>query len=86
MQAHNQQPLSNTQLEILKVFSHELNEEDLQELKKLLADFFAQKAIQEANRVWDEEQWNESKVEELLSTKLRTPPTYRIPQSRNQKN
>jgi len=63
--------LSNVQLELLKTFSHNLNEEDLKELKQLLVHFFAKKAMDEADKIWDEENWNEDKVEDLLNTKLR---------------
>lgn len=68
-----ERPLSNLQLELLRVFSHQLNDEDLLHVKELLAGFFAQKAIEEANKVWDTEGWDEQKVNSLLQTKLRTP-------------
>ncbi len=66
-----QQPLSNVQLELLKAFSHQLKEEDLIELRKLLAQFFAQKAIAAADRTWEEKGWNDEEVSQLLNTKLR---------------
>jgi hypothetical protein len=66
-----QQPLTNAQLEILKVFSHQLSEKDLIELRKILADFFAKKAVEAANKVWDEKGWTDQDVDRLLNTKLR---------------
>jgi hypothetical protein len=70
------QPFSNGQLELLKAFSHDLSDSELAELKKMLAQFFAQRAITEANRVWDEKGWTEADVERILQTKMRTskPP------------
>lgn len=68
-----ERPLSNLQLELLKAFSHQLNEEDLLQIKALLAAFFAKKSIEAANKVWDEEDWNKEKVDTILRTKLRTP-------------
>ena len=65
------QPLTNAQLEILKAFSHNLRERDLIDLRKILADFFAEKAITEANKAWDEKGWTNEDVDRLLSTKLR---------------
>lgn len=65
-------PLSNLQLELLKAFSHQLSDNDLLEIKAMLAAFFAKKSIEEANKVWDQEGWSEEKVEKLLHTKLRT--------------
>lgn len=60
--------LSNTQLQLLKVFSQPMSEEDLQEFKSYIAKFFAKKLINQANEVWEKENWNE---EEILKTKLR---------------
>lgn len=65
------QPLTNVQLELLKVFSHELKEEDLLELRKVLVEFFARKAIALANKAWDEKGWADEDVDRLLNTKLR---------------
>lgn len=50
----NAQPLSNVQLELLKLYSTNLSEEDLVELKRTLARYFAQKAIKEADKIWEE--------------------------------
>lgn len=47
-------PLTNLQLELLKLYGTDLADEELQEVKQLLARFFARKAIDEADRVWDE--------------------------------
>ena len=47
-------PLTNTQLELLRLYSTDLSEEDLQELKDTLANFYAEKSIRLANQVWEE--------------------------------
>jgi hypothetical protein len=48
------QPLTNVQLELLKLFSTNLSQEDLLDIKRLLARYFAQKAINEADKIWEE--------------------------------
>ena len=63
--------LSNTQREILKVFRHELTEEDLTKFRKNIADFFAEILMDEADKVWEEQGWDEEKVQEMLHTKMR---------------
>lgn len=68
-----ERPLSNLQLELLKAFSHQLSDEELLELKAMLASFFAKKSIEAANKVWDENNWDEQKVSEVLQTKQRSP-------------
>ena len=65
------QSLTNVQLELLKTFSFNLNNEDLKELKGIIADYFAKKAINSANESWDKNKWDDKKVDEILNTKLR---------------
>ncbi len=47
-------PLSNLQLELLKLYATNLPEEDLLNIKRLLARYFMKKAIQNADAIWDE--------------------------------
>ncbi len=68
-----QNQFSNVQLELLKVYSHQLPDADLNDLKVLLAHFFADKAITAADTAWEERSWDAAHVEQLLQTKLRTP-------------
>ena len=65
------QPLTNVQLELLKVFTHNLTEEDLKELKNVLGQFFANRLVEKANKVWDEKGWTEEDVQRMLHTKMR---------------
>ena len=64
-------PLTNLQLELLRIFSRQLPEEDLLEIRQLIAHYFAQKLIQRANEVWDEQGWTDADVERMLTTKMR---------------
>lgn len=65
-------PFSNLQLELLKIFSHNLSEKEIQEVKDLLLDYFSKKAITEADKVWDQENWNEEKIQSILNESERT--------------
>lgn len=58
--------LSNVQRELLTLYTTNLSDDDLQELKFLLARFFAQRAIQEADRLWDERQLSQADMEAWL--------------------
>jgi predicted metal-binding transcription factor (methanogenesis marker protein 9) len=70
MRSSLKQPLTNVQLELLKAFSHDLSEQELMELKQVLAKFFAQRLIQEADKVWAEKNWTDQEVDQLLNTTL----------------
>lgn len=65
------QPFTNVQLELLKAFSHRVNDQDLLALRQILAQFFAQRAIATANTAWDKNEWTDEDVDRLLETKLR---------------
>jgi hypothetical protein len=64
-------PLTNVQLELLKAFAYNVSDDDISVLRDMLSDFFATRAISYANKAWDEQKWDDNKVEKLLKTKLR---------------
>jgi len=61
------QPLTNVQLELVKLYSTDLKQRELLELKQLLANFFAQKAIKGADKIWDEEKLSNQDMEMWLN-------------------
>ncbi len=67
------QPLSNLQLELLELFAQQVSNEDLVAIKKMLTDFFAQKAMDEADKLWDERQYSQRTMDTWLNTHMRTP-------------
>ena len=64
------QPFTNAQLELLKAFSSNLSEPELNELKKVLAEFLARRATREADRVRDTKGWKEADDAHLLQRKM----------------
>lgn len=61
-----QKSLTNLQLEILKLYSTDMSEEELNELKKLLAENYAKKAICEADKIWSERNFSDNEMENWL--------------------
>lgn len=59
--------LTNLQQELLKIFSIELSDKELLELKHLLATHFASKASDEMDRLWETNQWNQETMETWLA-------------------
>ena len=62
-------PLSNLQIEILKLYSFDLKEEQLLEVKDLLAKYFADKASDAMDKLWEKNNWSEQTMNEWLSEK-----------------
>jgi hypothetical protein len=62
-------PLSNVQAELLKLFSAEIPEIHLLELKKVMAKFLLDKARERADAVWDEKGYTDEKLQQILDNK-----------------
>jgi hypothetical protein len=54
MKQHTGTGLSNLQMELLKLYSNNISEKNLIEIKSLLAGYFAQKATEAMDKVWEE--------------------------------
>ena len=61
-------PLSNVQSEMLKLFSSDIPEEHLIELKKVIADFLLEKARDKADKIWDKKGYSDEKLNNLLNS------------------
>jgi len=54
------------QTELLKIYSMGLKEEQLLEIKELLANYFADKATDAMDELWDKNNWSEETMNEWL--------------------
>jgi hypothetical protein len=66
------QPFSNLQLELINLYADNVEESDLLEIKRIIAQYFADKASNLADIAWEQRNLNESS---LLNTNMRT--TYK---------
>ena len=62
-------PLSNVQAELLKVFSADIPDKHLAELKNVIARFLLDKARDTAGAIWDEKGYTNEKLQQLLDKK-----------------
>ena len=47
--------------------------EKVEELKQVISNYYARKATEEMDRLWDSGEWSEAKNEAVLEEHLRTP-------------
>lgn len=59
-------PLSNVQAELLKVFSANIPDSDLTELKHLMARFLLDRARDKADAAWDENGYTDEKLQQVF--------------------
>lgn len=64
------QPFSNLQLELLSLYSRNISDEELMQIRDILAEFFADRATARANKVWEEKKMD---AKEMLKLHRRTP-------------
>ena len=61
-----QPPLSNVQAELLKLFAVDIPENQLLELRGIMAKFLLDKARDSADAIWDSKGYSDDKLKQLL--------------------
>jgi hypothetical protein len=64
------QKLTSLQLELLKVFSYQPSYEQLMDIKNILANYFANKATHEMDKLCEDNSWDDSTIEQWLGEHL----------------
>ena len=64
--------LSTLQIELLKLFSYNLSDGQLLEIKTLLANYFAQKATDRMDELWAEKGWTAKTMKSWGNEHMRT--------------
>lgn len=68
--------LNEAQLGILRLLGRMKNLEQINELRQIISNYYAQKATEEMDRLWDAGEWSEEQNEQILKEHLRTPYKY----------
>ena len=68
--------MNAAQMDFLQLLGHIKTVEELEELSQVVSDFYAHKAEEGMNRLWETGQWSKEKDEEMMRTHLRTPYKY----------
>ena len=67
------QPLTEAQLELLRLFNRDVDDADWVEIRRMITQYFANKASQAADKLWDEQGWSDQTMSDWLNTHQRTP-------------
>lgn len=59
-------PLSNLQIEFLKLYSAGVADEHLEDIKILIARYLFAKARAKADKIWDEKKYTDEIINEIL--------------------
>ncbi len=58
--------LTDLQLELLKLFSMDISDQKLKDIKRILGDYFSQRLFSETERIWNEKKLKDSDMDEWL--------------------
>lgn len=64
--------LTNLQLELLKIFSFDISEDQIKEIKTFLVGYFAQKVTHDIDAFFEANNWGEEKIDEWSKEHMRT--------------
>lgn len=68
--------LNRAQLGILRLLGRMKTLEQVEELRQVISNYYAQKATDEMDKLWDGGEWSEAQNSAVLNEHLRTP--YRV--------
>lgn len=66
------QKLSNLQLKLVKMFQYKVADNQLIDIKNILSKYFAEKATEEMDRLWEENNWTNETMEEWSNEHFRS--------------
>jgi len=70
---HPVSKLNPTQMHLLHLFSKNMSEKELKDLKKLLVEWYDERTQEEADRLWEERGMSSKTMEKVLKTRFRSP-------------
>ena len=68
--------LNRAQLSILRLLGRMKTVEQVEELRLVISNYYARKATEEMDKLWDSGKWGEAQNNAVLNEHLRTP--YRV--------
>ena len=64
-------------MEILRLLEHIKSDEEAEKLRDVISNFYARKAEEAMDRLWEAGLWNQEKNDAILKEHLRTPSMRR---------
>ena len=68
--------LNAAQMDFLRLLGHFTTEEQVEELRQVVCNYYASKIDEAIDKLWDEGRWDNEKNEAILKEHLRTPYNY----------
>ena len=71
MEAKTQRgPLNEAQMSVLRLLGHMKTVEEVEELHKVISDYYARKIDEGMDKLWESGEWSQEKIDALLTEDL----------------
>jgi hypothetical protein len=60
-------PFSNIQQELLKMYTHQVSDEDLLNIKEIIGQYFAKRLSSLADKAWEKNSWTQQDMDDILN-------------------
>jgi hypothetical protein len=60
-------PFTNLQIELLRMYAHQVSEQDLLQIKDLIGEYFAKRLSKIADEAWERNAWTNQDMDDLLN-------------------
>lgn len=60
-------PFTNLQIELLRMYAHQVSEQDLLQIKDLIGQYFAKRLSKIADEAWERNAWTNQDMDDLLN-------------------
>ncbi len=60
-------PFSNIQTELLKLYSHQISDYDLIQIKEMIGQYFAKRLSGLADETWEKNGWTNDEMDNILN-------------------
>ena len=67
MQTVLRTPFSNIQQELLKMYTHQISDEDLLNIKEIIGQYFAKRLSSMADETWQKNNWTQQDMDDILN-------------------
>ena len=68
--------LNAAQMDFLRLLGHFTTEEQVEELRQVVCNYYASKIDEDIDKLWDEGKWDNEKNEAILKEHHRTPYSH----------
>ena len=65
--------LNTVQLHLLELFSGEMTDQELSDIKALLKNYYAKRVDESMDTLWEQKGWDEKTIEDWGKEHMRTP-------------